>query len=217
MKRANVMKTFRSLFGAVALVVSSLAAAVPYTVVVDTTPLAGSAGFLAFDLLAGSAGPGNQLVISDFLSSGTLGAGSGSGSVTGNLLPGPLRLSSATGFFNEWVQAVTFGTQLRFQFSLTENFGGGSPDNFSFYLLGTNLLPLVTTDPSGANSALTFDVTGTGTPLAYASTFFATTVVPVAVVPEPHAKWLMALGLGLYLARGRRNLSVLSRRVTPAR
>ena len=202
------MKSLLPLLASMALLSVPGAEAASYSVVVNTTPLASSAGFLAFDLLAGSAGASNDIVVSAFATSGSLGSGSAAGSVTGNLVPGPLRLSSATSFFNEWVQGITFGAQIRFEFSLTQSLGGGIPDNFSFYLLNASQVPLATSDPLGANAAFSVNLDSSALPQAYLSSFFTITVLPLAVIPEPPALWLMALGLVA---------AISSRRVVAAR
>lgn len=179
----------------VGLSAAPVMAAVPFAVTVQTPALTGSTGFLAFTLLAGSPGAGNDVLVSAFTSDAALGTGAGVGSFTGSLVPGPLRLNSATTFFNEWLQPITFGTQFSFEFGLDPGVAGLTPDNFSFYLLDAAQSPLPTTDPTGGGAAFSVDIGAVSTPQVYGSSLFTATVT---VVPEPPAWLLIAAGLGLF-------------------
>jgi hypothetical protein len=172
------MRFFKHFFGATAALwlATTAAAAEPFTVVINTTPLSGTSGFIVFDFLDGSPGT-NELVVNRFSTNGTLNAGQALGSTTGSLLSGPLRLNTTTNFFNQWSQAITFGTNIRFDFTST-SLSGVIPDNFSLYLLPSTQVPFATTDPTGANAAISMDVTASSTPQVYASAFFTVSVRP---------------------------------------
>jgi hypothetical protein len=189
-----------------------------YNVSIDTTPIAGTDGFFAFDLLGGIPFQNNLATITSFTTDSTLGAASTSGDVTGSLVPGPLTLT-ADQFFNEWLQAVTFGHLTTFVLDVSTNFAAQTtPDSFAFFLLDSTENPLTTSDPTGANSVFAIDLVGANTsPQVYTSTGgpapeFTATVTPQASgVPEPDQAPLLALCLagvyGLrYLPKRRRSL-----------
>lgn len=144
------MKTlFRSiLLLTCALLGFTRAAADPitFTVSINTTPIAGTAGFLAFDFLGGSPLQGNTATIVAFATTGVLGSSSSSGNVTGSLTSPPLILTTSV-FFNEFLQGTTFGSGLTtFDLTLSSNFlGGSTPDSFSFFLLNSAFTPFTTT------------------------------------------------------------------------
>lgn len=174
--------------------------AAAFLVTVDTTPLAGLSGFLAFDLLAGSPAPGNSALILGFSTDSTLGSGTPSGDTSGTLVPGPLTLGDNQ-FFNEWLQGiVTFGTTLSYRLDLgSAVIPGAIPDSFSFFLLDSSQVPFATTDPTGADALFTIDLTGPqSTPLVFASSFAIATVEPAATaVPEPSSLLLLLTALPL--------------------
>lgn len=121
-----------------------------YSVDIDTTAWSGSNGTLAFDLVGGDgASSNNTATIGGFVTNGLLGSASS------------LALTD-TGFFNEALRGITFGTHLSFTLQLTENHTAPGFDQFSFFLLDpTTLLPLgATSDPTGANALFAIDVTG---------------------------------------------------------
>ncbi len=178
-----------------------------YDVTVDTTKLSGTAGYLAFDFFQGSPVQNNSITISAFTTNATLGVLTPTGDAAGTIFPGPGTLDDKSSFFNEFLQAVTFGTEFSFTLDLT-TLGSGSAvaDNFSLYLLNSSEFPITTSDPSTADSLISIDLTGpTLTPNVYTSTEAAATVTPVTVVtgaPEPSTFWLAGLPL-LHLLRRR--------------
>lgn len=170
------MRLFKYFFGAAAALwfATTAAATEPFTVVINTTSLTGTSGFIVFDFLDGSPGT-NEIVVNRFSTNGTLNSGQALGSTTGSLLSGPLRLNTTSNFFNQWSQAITFGTSIRFDFTST-SISGVIPDNFSLYLLPSSQVPFITTDPTGANAVLSMDVTTNSTPQVHTSTFFTVSV-----------------------------------------
>lgn len=194
------MKTPRAVLVALLMggILSARLDAASFLVSVDTTPLAGRSGFLAFDFTAGFPVPGNSTVISGFSTDSALGSGVPSGDASGTLVPGPLTLGD-TQFFNEWLQGITsFGTTLSYRLDLGSlAVLGGFPDSFSFFLLDSNKVPFATTDPSGADALFTIDLTGPSTaPVVFSSDFAVASVEPVPVgVPEPSSLWLLLVPL----------------------
>lgn len=166
------------------------AALVLYDVRIDTTPLAGRGGFVAFDLVGGSPGAVNQVQVSGFASTGALGAATATGNVTGSLVT-TLTLSS-TQFFNELLQGLTFAAGLTtFTIGLSENtVAGGTPDTFSLFLLDPNLAPFPTGDPAGA--LLLIDLRSPVVPQTFTS---ASATIALTLVPEPAPAALLVLGL----------------------
>jgi hypothetical protein len=183
-----------------------LHASLTYNVTINTAPLSGVSGFMAFDLNGGIPLQDNVATITSFLSDSTLGSSSTSGDVTGTLTPGPLLLT-ADQAFNEWLQTVTFGTLTTFVLNVTTAFTSGTtPDSFAFFLLDSSQIPFATSDPSGADSIFTIDLTGnTTTPQVFTSTNplapqFTATVTPVTATPEASSTAAVALGLAAILA-----------------
>jgi hypothetical protein len=180
-----------------AILASTLAtAATTYDVTIDTTPLDTTQGYLAFDFLQGFPVEDNTVTISDFTTDATLGTLTPSGDATGTISPGPGTLDDINNFFNEFLQEVTFGTTISFNLSLTTN-GAPTPDNFSFYLLDSSQFPIITSDPSGADSLISIDITGPGlTPNVYTSADATATVTPAgSSTPEPGSFWLIGISL----------------------
>lgn len=102
-----------------ALLLELPAVAGPYRITVDTTPLQGVVGYMAFDFLAGSPATGNAAVLSAFGSNASLGLASATGNTSGSLSPGPLALGGGDQLFSEWLQAVSaFGSTLTFDINL---------------------------------------------------------------------------------------------------
>jgi hypothetical protein len=173
--------------------------AAPIKVTLATTGLAATNAALAFDLIDGGPPP-NAVTITAFATDGTLGSSQSSGSVTGTL-PGAVTLFD-TAFFSEYLQFMTLGNELSFVFDTSGNAPGpGSlPDAFSLFLLdATTLMPLVSTsDPTGANALLLYNI-GDSNPLAiYAGDGFTVTVEPVRGVPAPGTLMLALTALALF-------------------
>ena len=179
--------------------------ATPFQVTIDTSPIAGSAGSLAFDFL--DLDPSfNAVQIAGFLSDGVLGSTITMGGPISGALPGSVRIEDTDGaFFNELLQEITFGSAITFSVELTAfNSGAFLPDSFSFFLLdSTGLVPLFTTsDPTGADALFAIDVDGSTS--GQLSAFAPTGLAPGATsevmwrvqpVPEPSTSLLLVVGL----------------------
>lgn len=167
------------------------ASALSITVIVDTTPIAGTQGFLAFDFIDGDLAVGNTATLDNFGTDGLAAPLSTSGDVTGDLLNTPLVLGDSS-FFNEGLMPFLYGTIFGFTLDLTENGTGlPAPDEFSLFLFDGALNPLGTTDPTGANAILAIDIV----PGAVNPTIYLSTGAAVLLVPEPVAMGLLAIGL----------------------
>ena len=110
---------------------------------------------------------------------------------------------SHTSFFNEFLQQITYGASLSFTLDLT-TFGAATPDNFSFYLLDSKQFPFPTSDPTGADSLISINITGPGiTPQVYSSDDAIAKVTPAVsmMTPEPGGLWLLGVSLLTVLCR----------------
>jgi len=179
---------------------------------VDTSAISGTSAQLAFDFIYGGGPSTNTFTIMDFSTTGTLGSdGPNSGNVAGTL-PGDVSLSTNGGsFFNEYLTAITLGSNFSFQFDATTNGpGAGSlPDAFSLFILDpTTGMPLfTTTDPTGSGSLLTFNIDGSsqGALSTYSAPGGEASVT--TKTPEPGTLLLVGAGLGFLFLRKRQGRS----------
>ena len=175
--------------GAVALLMSCLLCPVSqadsFQVTITTNPIQGQAGFAVFDFIQGAPILNNTVTVSGFTSDAMLGSFSTTGAVMGTLVPGPMTLSDSA-FLSEFSQALTYGTKISFILSLTTNSSmGGIPDEFSLFLEDSTGTPYPTSDPTGADSLLAIDITGSPLdPLVFTSDYAIITVTEVPL-PEP--------------------------------
>jgi hypothetical protein len=183
-----------------------------FQVTINTSSLAAnfSSPFAVDFELVGS--NGNTVTLSNF----TFGGGSAgpagafrTGTVTGSL-PGPIALKNSSTFFNDFNQQFTPGSSLSFTLASTVVAppAGGSPDNFSMVLFfrydtthgfnpgtGAGGTPIPTNDPSGANTLLSYDITGPGSTVSTSSGTGPASGVVVTVTPEPSSVLLLVLEL----------------------
>ena len=145
-----------------------------------------------------------------------MGATDTQGGVAGTLSPGLLTLTDSN-FFNVFLQELTFGSEIRFKLTLTQERVAGSqfPDSLAVYLLnGSDYFsspPLFsTTDPFSLDALFAVDIDGSsgGTVYNFApvDTGLAVTwtVAPVASIPLPSTALLIGAGLLGGLAARRR-------------
>ena len=167
-------------------------AAAPVAVAIDLpAALTGKAAKLSFLLLDGDGAINNTVTLSGFMTNGTLGVGSPTGGVSGDL-GGTLTLADQD-FFNEWLQDFAVGASLKFTLDFTTEFGvGPAPDSFGLALLGANMLPLVTTDLPG-DELLHVDLGGFGAGVVQQAQRIEPTPIPM----PPAALLVLAAGLPL--------------------
>lgn len=163
---------------------------------INTSVIAGTNAVVALDFLDGGT-PSNSVVISGFLTDGSLGLQTPTGDVSGTL-PSTVTLADFQ-FFNELLTEMTLGNTLAFQFAATANAPdfGSVPDAFSIFMLDPNtLLPLFPTNaPTGADALLQFDIDGSE-PNAYLASGGEVTMTVAQVqqqVPEPGSLLLASL------------------------
>ncbi|MDT8999722.1 NF038129 family PEP-CTERM protein [Paucibacter sp. APW11] len=199
----SLIRCAAALAASVLLLTPALAS--PVLVTIDTRPLQGLAGYLAFDFIAGNPGGGNTASISSFAGNASLGTASSSGAVSGNLQAGPLTLGGGQ-FFSEFLQRISsFGSQISYVLDLAPNAAGtGRPDQFSFFLLDAAQVPIDTADPTGAGALFSIDLTGPGSAAQiYAAASASVRIDPLGTpgLPEPASLGLVALGLVAALSR----------------
>ena len=167
-------------------------AAAPVAVAIDLpAALTGKAAKLSFLLLDGDGAINNTVTVTDFMTNGTLGVGSATGGVSGDL-GGTLTLADQD-FFNEWLQDFAVGASLKFTLDFTTEFGvGPAPDSFGLALLGANMLPLVTTDLPG-DELLHVDLGGFGAGVVQQAQRIEPTPIPL----PPTVLVMLAAGLPL--------------------
>jgi hypothetical protein len=176
--------------------------AAPIAVMIDTSAIRGVSAQLVFDFIDGG-GPHNNIelsaLITDGITTGVVFAGGASGS-----LPGPVNLTD-TVFYSELAITLTLGTSVSFRFQPTNGGGGITPDEFSIFLLDAtaNASLFDTSDPTGANALLAFDITGEAGRLFLFSATQGEVIVssPTLPVPEPVSLILIATGLLMRAAR----------------
>jgi hypothetical protein len=201
MKTSFLLRVSAALVCAVALLAGSAARAqVAFAITVNTTPLIGHAAgpfYLDFQLNdgAGIGNGNNTAVVNGFNFGGgaPLGGATVFGGVTGNLSSSvSLRDTSP---FNEFFQAFTPGTSLKFFVTLSNTLSTPVPDSFSFAILDSDLFNIPTNAP-GTDALVTFDISGG--PVSVHSYAGSSTIPPaaggppiaigapaVAAVPEP--------------------------------
>ena len=165
-----------------------------YIVNADTSALSGTQGYVDFQFNPIGVPPSSATTatISAFATDGTLGAALPNiGDVTGGPLPTSVTIANDDpGLVNEFTQAITFGTSMSFDVTLSGPDVGApsSGDTFFFTLQDTSFNGL-STGPNGALVTVQVNADGSTTPTAYsppagAAGPTATVNVP-SVVPEP--------------------------------
>lgn len=87
------------------------------------------------------------------------------------------------------------GSAVSFLLDLTSNIdSGGTPDSFSFVMLDTTGNLIATTDPTGADTIVDYNIDGSNS-AAFVDPSFATVVPQTVATPEPSALLLLFMGL----------------------
>jgi hypothetical protein len=204
------MKRLTASFVAVAcLCVCNVAESTQIVVTINTTGLAGTAAQLALDFVDGGSPPSNIVYVSGFSTNGSIGTSTSTGDVTGDL--GATAFFGDTSLFNELLTALTLNSTLSFTFDASANppSSGGIPDSFSVFLLDavTGLPLFATTDPTGSDALLQFDLTNPGQLTLFDAPGGEATITlgsaPTAV-PEPTTALLLVTGAAASIFRRRR-------------
>ena len=169
------------------------AASITYLVTANTASISGESGYLDLQLEPGPSSTNPATAdVSHFTGNGTL---SGSATLTGDVtgqLPGSLTFDNQT-VFNDYFQAMTFGTTESFDVTLsgpTPLGGNESAFNIAFYASDQST-SLLTVSPDGDAGQISINSDGTTTPSTYAASVNAasaltiTLVQPLSTVPEP--------------------------------
>jgi hypothetical protein len=173
----------------------------------NTSSLTGS-GYIDLQY-EGNAGAGaSTATITGFSTNGILGGpatislmGDASGNLTSTvtILNGALNSSG----YNDYNQALTFGTFTAFEVVLSDPVGGTANSGFalSFYA-SDDMTNLLSTDPSGASALLTVEPDGTVIPATYPDAGGAVDTIVTrgsepSPVPEPPSFWGVGAGLAL--------------------
>jgi hypothetical protein len=134
----------------------------------DTSSLSGS-GYIDLEYTANVGAGASTATITGFSTNGSLGgpatislAGDASGNLASTvaILNGVLNNSG----FNDYNQAITFGTFLTFQVTLSDPVGGTATDTSTFvvsYYASDDLTPVLSTDSRGASATLIIQPNGT--------------------------------------------------------
>jgi hypothetical protein len=206
------------LFVAGGFLLALLAPAVAHAnsvLVIETTTssLSGSRGYIDLQY-QGNAGAGaSTATITGFSTDGSLGGAatiSSFGDATGNLAStvtiqnGALNSSG----YNDFNQAITFGTLVDFMVTLSDPVGGAANSAFTLsYYASDDETPLLSADPSGASAQLTIEPNGTVLPATYADANgrYDSTINETSPVPEPSSVLFAATGMALLAGGAARN------------
>lgn len=207
------MKRFGFLSLAAVILTGICSADTVYTVSLNTNALIGNANApfaLDFQLISGDITSGviNAATLAGFSfgSGGSAGTGSpfaNSGNANGSLVSTVTLNTSGASFFNEFSQFFTPGNTLSFQLDLTNNSQpGGTPDEFTFQLIDNTSSEISTADPSGSDSLIVIDLTGTTlAPQIYPLNGDGITSTPTLMssTPEPSASSYVLLAGVLFV------------------
>jgi hypothetical protein len=199
---------------------SSAAADTALDVTINTGTVSGGSGSLVFDFVTNNPGGNfNTVKILTFATNGTLGLPQTQGGlVSGDLIlganPAAFTTIESSFAFNELLLPYSqFGTSTTFSLDISGFAPNlGIPDEFSLFLLDTKGNPLFpTSDPLGADSLLTVDVTGAAggavnvfSPASLSGQNVQINVPGPSTVPEPSSLLLIASALFLMVAHARK-------------
>lgn len=203
-----MLKTASLLFALMFITISASADGVAYTVTVDTSSIAGTAGSLDFQFNPGGmVTQAANLQILSFASDGSLSSPTLTGDVTG-ALPGTVSFDNGTGY-NDYFAGFTYGDTLSFELNLLGpaiispdgTSTSGSAFAFSMFSDSGGTIPALTTDTTDGY-ALTANVNSDGT---VTLTNYSSQLTPGPIsTPEPGTLLLLASGLsGLVVLRMR--------------
>jgi hypothetical protein len=181
----------------------------------DTSSLSGS-GYIDLQYEGNLGAGASTAFITGFSTNGSLGGAatiSLVGDASGNLASTVTILNGAldSSGYNDYNEAITFGTFTEFEVALSDPVGGVANSAFtlSFYA-SDDLTPVLSTDVSGASAALTVEPDGTVLTETYADGAgnYDTTVTNgsgPSPVPEPSSFYFVGAGLALLAGSAARN------------
>ncbi len=155
---------------------------------VDTSSISGQSGYIDLQFNPGMSSTGAaSAAITNFVSDAVLvGNATLTGGATGQL-PATVTLSNTTGY-NDYFQAITFGTTANFALNLS---GATTGNSFALaFLNSAQTSALLTNDTSGNGYATTIDVTSNGANVTNMSSQTSVTATPI-----PAAAYLFGSGL----------------------
>ena len=197
-------KWFFAALGWVALLAGTAhAGSITYQIVVNTSALSGTTGYLDFQFNPGNTpfDPGSA-TLSGFTSDGTLGAALPDLGVVTGTLPGQVVIDN-TDLPNEYTQAFTYGSFFDVFVTLNVPVSGTATGGNSFTLDAedSSFNPLL----SSSFPAVEIDLNATtGSPTVINNTSGSASV---NVTPEPATFALLGMGLAFVAWRGRRRTS----------
>jgi len=163
---------------------SSAFADFSYNFNVDTSSLNGQAGYIDLQFNPGIGNGAASAAITNFTSDAALGAAVLTGAVTGTL-PAAVTISNTTGY-NDYFQALTFGSNTNFALNLS----GASGNSFYLsFLDSTGNNPVLTNDQVNGYATV-IDVNANGAAVTNNSN-----QVTVTATPIPAAAYLFGSGL----------------------
>ena len=156
---------------------------------IDTTSLAGIAGYLDLQLNPGTSDAQPvQAQISHFSTDAVLGVGLADGAVSGSL--SSVLVLDNSDALNAWLQGLVFGSHVAFTLDIGAALATGSGSSFATLLWDADFNPLLAA--AGEEAALRIDLMP-----AVAPSWVASSSVQVSAVPEPTIAASLLAGLGL--------------------
>ena len=183
-----------------------------FVIETNTSSLSGS-GYIDLQYNANAGAGASTATITDFSTNGSLGGAatiSLVGDASGNLASTVTILNGALNDsgYNDYNEAITFGTFIEFLVTLSAPVGGTTNSAFIVsYYASDDSTPVLSTNPSGASALLTVEPNGTVLTATYAdaSGAYDSTINGSSSVPEPSSVLFAAAGMALLAGGAVRN------------
>jgi len=141
-----------------------------YSLEIESEAIAGSSGYLSFDLIDASDPADLKGTVSDLNTNGTLLSSTSIGNTTGSLRSGNTVSLDGGAFFSNYLQSVTFGDLTKLSVGVASGASSVTrPPDFSISLLDDNKSPYSTADPRGTNTTVAFRIGEDITPTVFDS------------------------------------------------